>query len=173
MRGCDRFLTRWTVMNDTVESGSDRVRRLLGESGIDTNVVVLDTSARTSAEAAAAIGCTVAQIAKSLIFKGGQCGAHILVIVSGAHRVNEARVAEAIAEPLAKADAAFVRERTGYAIGGVAPIGHINPPRHVLIDSGLASLDPLWAAAGHPHMVFRLTFSDLQRLTGGRVCEIA
>jgi prolyl-tRNA editing enzyme YbaK/EbsC (Cys-tRNA(Pro) deacylase) len=155
------------------ESGSDRVLRLLRESGLDTNLVRLDSSARTAAEAAAAIGCTVAQIAKSLIFRGGESGEHVLVIASGANRVDEARVAAAIGEPIVKADAAFVRERTGYAIGGVAPIGHLRAPGHVLIDPDLAKLGSLWAAGGHPHVVFKLTYSDLLRLTGGRASQIA
>ena len=102
----------------------------------EPTIVHLAASARTAAEAAAAIGCTVAQIAKSLIFKGKTSGEHILVIASGAHRVDEARVAAAIGEPLGKADADFVRERTGYAIGAVAPIGHLRPPRHVLVELG-------------------------------------
>ena len=160
-------------MSSSSESGSDRVLRLLRTSGLESDLVRLDSSARTAAEAAAAIGCTVAQIAKSLIFKGGELGAHILVVASGANRVDEMRVASAIGEPIVKADAAFVRERTGYAIGGVAPIGLASPPRYVLVDSALANLDPLWAAAGHPHMVFKLTYSQLLLMTGGRAVEIA
>lgn len=133
----------------------------------------LDSSARTATEAASGLGCAVAQIAKSLIFKGRASGGHVLVIASGSNRVDEARVAAAIGEPIGKADAAFVRERTGYVIGGVAPLGHAVPPRHTLIDPDLGRLDPLWAAAGHPHAVFRLSFSDLLKLTGGTVAEIA
>jgi prolyl-tRNA editing enzyme YbaK/EbsC (Cys-tRNA(Pro) deacylase) len=136
-------------------------------------VVRFDASTRTAAEAAAAIGCTVAQIAKSLIFKGASSGGHVLVIASGINRANEAKVAAAIGEGIRKADADFVRERTGYVIGGVAPIGHDMRPKHVLIDASLADLDPLWAAAGHPHAVFRLSFAELVRLTGGAVAEIA
>jgi prolyl-tRNA editing enzyme YbaK/EbsC (Cys-tRNA(Pro) deacylase) len=155
------------------DSGPARVQRLLDEMGIASEVVRFDASTRTAAEAAAAIGCTVAQIAKSLIFKGGSSGGHILVIASGINRANEQKVAAAIGEGIRKADAEFVRERTGYVIGGVAPIGHAIKPRHTLIDASLAALDPLWAAAGHPHAVFRANFADLVRLTGGRVTEIA
>jgi len=154
-------------------TGPERVQGLLHEAGLASEVVHLEASARTAAEAAEAIGCTVAQIAKSLVFKGSDSGDHILVIASGANRVNEARVAAVIGEPIGKADAAFVRERTGYAIGGVAPIGHAVPPRHVLVDATLEHLDPIWAAAGHPHTVFRVTFLDLLRLTAGAVVEIA
>lgn len=164
-------------MTDSTETGPDsgpaRVQRILREAGIATDVVHFDSSTRTAAEAAAAIGCSVAQIAKSLIFKGASSGAHILVMASGINRANEAKVARSIGEGIKKADAAFVRERTGYVIGGVSPIGHETRPKHILIDASLAGLDPLWAAAGHPHAVFRLTFADLVKLTGGTVAEIA
>jgi prolyl-tRNA editing enzyme YbaK/EbsC (Cys-tRNA(Pro) deacylase) len=159
-------------MTNTPESGTDRVQRLLREMGSAAELVRLADSARTAAMAAEAIGCTVAQIAKSLIFKGIDSGGHILVIASGAIRADERRVAETVGEPIAKADAAFVRERTGYAIGGVAPIGHIRAPQAVLIDSGMARLGPLWAAAGHPHMVFKSSYTELVRMTGGRPAEI-
>ena len=154
-------------------SGLARVERLLRDAGVPTHVVRFDTSTRTAAEAAAAIGCDVAQIAKSLIFKGASSGAHILVVASGIYRASEQKVAAAIGEGVRKADAEFVRERTGYVIGGVAPVGHATRPRHTLLDASLAPLDPLWAAAGHPHAVFRLSFADLVRLTNGRVTEIA
>lgn len=160
-------------MNDSSETGPERVQRLLQEAGCAARVVRLEATARTAADAAAAIGCTVAQIAKSLIFRGTMSGEHVLVIASGANRVDEARVAAVIGEPIAKADAAFVRERTGYAIGGVAPIGHARPPIRVLIDSDLARLDPIWAAAGHPHSVVRLTYAELVRLTQGMAVLIA
>ncbi len=148
-------------MTDITETGPERVQRLLREAGIATDVVRFDASTRTAAEAATAIGCTVAQIAKSLIFKGASSGGHILVMASGLNRADEAKVSAAVGEGIRKADAAFVRERTGYVIGGVSPIGHDMRPRHTLIDASLAALDPLWAAAGHPHAVFRLTFADL------------
>ncbi len=155
------------------EDGPARVQRLLREAGLPSEVVRFDASTRTAAEAAAAIGCTVAQIAKSLIFKGATSGGHILVIASGVNRANEQKVAAAIGEGIRKADADFVRERTGYVIGGVAPIGHAIRPRHTLLDASLAALDPLWAAAGHPHAVFPAKFADLMQLTGGVVTEIA
>jgi len=159
-------------MNEISENGTERVERLLREAGIATEVRRLDTSARTAAEAAAAIGCDVAQIAKSLVFKSAATGAHILVIANGANRVDEKKVAAAIGEGIGKADANFVRERTGYAIGGVAPIGHAMKPRHTLIDASLARFDPIWAAAGHTHAVFRLTYPDLLHLTGGIAGDI-
>lgn len=160
-------------MAEVPESGPERVQRLLRAAGSSGEVVQLDSSARTAAEAATALGCAVAQIAKSLIFKGRSSGSHILVVASGSNRVDEARVAAVIGEAIGKADAAFVRERTGYAIGGVAPLGHAVAPRRTLVDADLGRFDPLWAAAGHPHAVFRLSFSELLKLTGGTVAEIA
>lgn len=158
---------------DRREAGWERVERALAEAGCPAEVRLLDASARTAAEAAAAVGCSVAQIAKSLIFRGAHSGNHILVIASGANRVDEAKVAAAVGEPIGKADAAFVRERTGFAIGGVAPVGHAIEPAHVLVDSDLAALQPIWAAAGHPHRVMPLAFADLVRLSGGRVVAVA
>ncbi len=154
------------------QDGPARVQRLLGQAGHPCEVVRLDASTRTAAEASSAIGCSVAQIAKSLIFKAIPSGAHVLVIASGANRVNEAKLAALIGEGIGKADAAFVRERTGYAIGGVAPIGHDVPPKRTVIDRDLAALDPIWAAAGHPHAVFRLRFADLVALTGGEIAAV-
>ena len=161
------------MTEDGPEDGPGRVQRLLREAGLTGEVTRFDASTRTAAEAAAAIGCTVAQIAKSLIFKGSSSGGHILVIASGVNRASEQKVAAVIGEGIRKADAAYVRERTGYVIGGVAPIGHAVRPRHTLLDASLAALDPLWAAAGHPHAVFRANFAELVHLTGGQVAEIA
>ena len=126
-------------------------------------------TARTSADAAAAIGCTVAQIAKSLVFKS-RSGKPVLVIASGANRVDESKIATALGEPIGKADASFVRDTTGYAIGGVAPIGHAMPPR-IFIDQDLRQHGVIWAAAGHPHAVFPSTAAELERLTQGAVIE--
>jgi prolyl-tRNA editing enzyme YbaK/EbsC (Cys-tRNA(Pro) deacylase) len=155
-----------------------RVAALLRTANAAGPVVQLAQSTRTAADAAAAIGCTVAQIAKSIVFRAASDRA-VLVITSGANRVDEARVAAVLGEALGKADATFVRAKTGYAIGGVCPIGWggsqrsalLEPP-HVFIDASLASLDPIWAAAGHPHAVFRTGFAELVRLTGGTVIEV-
>jgi prolyl-tRNA editing enzyme YbaK/EbsC (Cys-tRNA(Pro) deacylase) len=148
-----------------------RVQDLLREAGSDCMVAMMATTARSAAEAAAAIGCTVAQIAKSLVFRATS-GRAVLVIASGANRVDEAKVAAALGETLGKADADFVRDRTGYAIGGVAPIGH-PPGVRIFIDADLGKYDALWAAAGHPHAVFRVTPAELERLTGGTVIAVA
>jgi prolyl-tRNA editing enzyme YbaK/EbsC (Cys-tRNA(Pro) deacylase) len=153
-------------------ASSQRVHEALVARGLSTTIVYLERAARTSAEAAAAVGCRVDQIAKSLVFRLTRSGAPLLVIASGANRVDEARVAELIGEPLGKADADFVRTHTGFAIGGVAPVGHptaLTP----LIDEHLLKWDRIWAAAGHPHTVFPLAPQDLVRITGGRVIAVA
>ena len=135
-------------------------------------VLEFDLSTRTAADAAAAIGCEVAQIAKSLIFRGGNSGRAVLIIASGVDRVDEKKAAAAVGEPIARADADFVREATGFAIGGVPPVGHKTKPI-VLIEESLLQFAEIWAAAGTPNAVFRLTPSDLVELTGGRTVAVA
>jgi prolyl-tRNA editing enzyme YbaK/EbsC (Cys-tRNA(Pro) deacylase) len=135
-------------------------------------VLEFDLSTRTAADAAAAIGCEVAQIAKSLIFRGGNSGRAVLIIASGVDRVDEKKAAAAVGEPIARADADFVREATGFAIGGVPPLGHKVKPI-VLIEESLLQFAEIWAAAGTPNAVFRLTPSDLVELTGGRTVAVA
>ena len=142
---------------------------MLGE---DFEVLEFETSTRTAAEAAAAIGCTVGQIAKSLIFRAVDSGRPVLAIASGSVRVDEARLSEVLGENIGRADAAFVREQTGYAIGGVPPLGH-SADSAIFIDETLLTFDTIWAAGGTPNAVFRLKPDDLVRLTGGTVAEIA
>lgn len=142
-----------------------RTQQLLAERGIATIVVEFEQPTRTSAEAAAAIGCTVAEIAKSIVFRGKQSGQAILVVASGDNRVCERKVAELVGEKLGRADADFVRSATGYAIGGVAPLGHAQPLR-LLLDADLRRFARIWAAAGTPFSVFPLTPDELQHLTG-------
>ncbi len=146
-----------------------KVQAVLGDR---FQVMEFDASTRTAADAAAAIGCDVAQIAKSLIFGGGTSGRAVLIIASGVDRVDEKKAAAAIGEPIARADADFVRETTGFAIGGVPPVGHKNPPI-VLIEESLLRFNEIWAAGGTPNAVFRLTPSDLIELTGGRTVAVA
>ncbi len=148
-----------------------RVQEALAAAGGGHTVVALAQSARTSAEAASAVGCRVDQIAKSLVFRGEQSQRPVLVIASGINRVDERKVAALIAEPVGRADADFVRQHTGFAIGGVAPVAHAEPLT-ILIDEDLLRWPEIWAAAGHPNTVFRLTPDDLVRLTGGRVAEV-
>ena len=146
-----------------------KVQAVLGDR---FQVLEFDASTRTAADAAAAIGCEVAQIAKSLIFRGGTSGRAVLIIASGVDRVDEKKAAAAVGEPIERADADFVREATGFAIGGVPPVGHKSEPI-VLIEQSLMRLDEIWAAAGTPNAVFRLTPSDLVELTGGRTVAVA
>jgi len=148
-----------------------RVQEALAAAGGGHTVVALEQPARTSAEAARAVGCRVDQIAKSLVFRGEQTQRAVLVITSGANRVDERKVAGLVAEPVGRADADFVRARTGFAIGGVAPVAHAEPLA-ILIDEDLLKWPEIWAAAGHPNTVFKLTPADLVRLTGGRVASV-
>jgi prolyl-tRNA editing enzyme YbaK/EbsC (Cys-tRNA(Pro) deacylase) len=148
-----------------------RVREALHRLGSAAEPMQLDGTARSAAEAAAAIGCSVAQIAKSLVFRAAD-GSAVVVIASGANRVAESKVAAALGQPIGKADAEFVRQATGFAIGGVPPVGHATALR-TFLDVDLRRLDPIWAAAGHPHAVFRTTAAELERLTGGAVIALA
>ena len=152
--------------------GVERVRAALAAAGVETQIVELPGAARTAQAAAAFLGCGVAQIANSLVFRAERSGAALLVMSSGARRVDTERLAAAVGEPVGKADAAFVRERTGFAIGGVAPVGHATPLA-AYVESSLAAQREIWAAAGHPHTVFRLTYDELLRITGGRPVDAA
>jgi len=149
-----------------------RVETALCDAGLPSRIVTFAESTRTAAAAAAAIGCTVAQIAKSLVFRALESDRAVLVIASGTNRVDEAKVAAALGEAIGRADAAFVRTRTGYAIGGVPPVGHAEPPV-VFVDADLARHAVVWAAAGTPNAVFETRFDDLVAMTGGRPIAIA
>lgn len=148
-----------------------RVADALAAAGVTTTIVVFDHAVPTSAAAAAAVGCDVGQIAKSLVFRRRESGRPLLVIASGANRVDEAKVGALVREPIGRADAEFVRAHTGFAIGGVPPLGH-PAPLTTLIDEDLMAWDAVWAAGGHPHTVFRLTPKELVRIAGGRVAAI-
>jgi prolyl-tRNA editing enzyme YbaK/EbsC (Cys-tRNA(Pro) deacylase) len=150
---------------------AQRVQDALAALGVASQVMELPASTRTAAEAAQAIGCRVEQIAKSLAFRGLSSDRPILAIVSGANRVDEERLGELIAEGVAKADADYVRQRTGYSIGGVPPVGQLES-LVCLIDEDLFQYDTIWAAAGTPRAVFRLTPAELQRITEGRVVSV-
>lgn len=156
---------------DALPDSARRVALLLRECGHEKPVVMLPQTGKTSAEAAAGLGCSVAQIAKSILFRRRDDDTPVLVIASGANRVDEAKVAQHVGA-IARADAKFVREKTGYAIGGVCPIGHLTAPV-TLIDEDLLQLESLWAAAGHPHAVFNLSPDELIVLTGAPVADVA
>src|SRR5262245_54654181 len=158
-------------MADITGSSADRVRAALTALQLQTEIRAFDASPRTSADAAAAIGCQVAQIAKSLVFRAKASGRAVLVIASGINRVSETKLAAALGEAIGKADAAFVRDKTGFTIGGVAPVGHREKPA-IFIDEDLLQYGEIWASAGTPNSVFRLTPGELQRITGGRVIAL-
>ncbi len=147
-----------------------RVREALDASGASGEIRHLDDSARTAKEAAAALGIEVGKIASSLIFMAA--GQPVLVVASGAHRVDTAKVAKILGvDALEKASADDVRAATGFAIGGVAPIGHPSPIR-TIVDIDLGNYDVVWAAGGHPHCVFPTTFDELVRLTSGTPADV-
>ncbi len=156
-------------MNPASQPSALKVQAVLGSR---FQVVEFDASTRTSADAAAAIGCTVAQIAKSVIFRTAQTGRAVLVVASGVNRVDEKKVAALLGEKVKSADADFVRESTGFVIGGVPPVGHATPPL-TLLDQDLRQYEAIWAAGGTPNAVFRLTWNDLLSLTAGTVADVA
>jgi len=160
-----------TVPNSNLSNSAQRVQRALEAQGVACEVVELPDSTRTAVEAAEAIGCTVAQIAKSLIFKAKESGRPVLVIASGSNRVNEKAIGELLGEPIGKANADFVREKTGFVIGGVPPLAHQTEPE-TFVDEALLAFDEIWAAAGTPFAVFRLTPDDLLKITNGRVVRL-
>lgn len=148
-----------------------RVQQALHDAGFTNVVVELGVPVRTAQAAAEAVGCTVAQIVKSLVFRGVASGRVVLVETSGTNRVDPAKVAAAVGEDVVMGDPKFVRESTGFAIGGIPPIGHAAEVV-TLIDRDLLTLEPLWAAAGHPNALFRLTPAELVRMTQGKLAEV-
>ena len=147
----------------------ERVRAALLQAGHADTITQFPSGTRTAADAAAAVGCSVAQIAKSIVFRCGMRAA--VVITSGANRVDQAKAATALGVQLGRADAEWVRRTTGFAIGGVAPVGHLAPPL-LLLDEDLMAFDPIWAAAGSPSHVFRTTAAELLRMTGAQVADV-
>ena len=152
-------------------SGILSVRKALQEQGYEPEVVELERTARSAAEAADALGVRVEQIVKSLVFRGTQTGRPVLVLAGGANRVDERRISDLFSEPVGMADAAYVREKTGFSIGGVPPVGHAERPT-TFVDEDLLREEEVWAAAGHTHAVFGLEPAELVRITGGRVAGI-
>jgi len=153
-----------------LKQSAQAVQAVLDAAGLECRVIELPASTRTAAEAADAIGCTVAQIAKSIVFRAAS-GNGVVVIASGINRVNEDTIAAQLGEPVGKADAAFVREVTGYAIGGIPPCGHATALT-VFLDRDLFELDELWAAAGTPNAVFALTPAQLLQVARGDVISV-
>ena len=170
---------------------AQRVQDALDAAGVTTRIVEYDVPARTSAEAAAVLGCAVGQIAKSLVFRSAS-GTPVLVIASGAHRVDEAKIATLAGEGIGKADADFVRTATGYVIGGIPPLGWTTTLRatrfeadsplgaplraarqQTFIDRNLLAYETVYAAGGTPHAMFPITPGDLVRVTRGTVADTA
>jgi len=158
-------------MSKDLSSSAQKVQDILKERGFSSRVVELPDSTRTAREAAQAVGCRVEQIVKSLVFKGQNSNKPLLVVASGSNRVNEQRLSELAGEPIEKADADFVRRRTGFVVGGVPPLGHTEQ-LEIFIDQDLLQYEQLWAAAGTSHAVFQLSPSELKAMTGGRVVSI-
>jgi prolyl-tRNA editing enzyme YbaK/EbsC (Cys-tRNA(Pro) deacylase) len=158
-------------MATELSASAQKVQEALTALGLPCQVVELPASTRTAQEAAQAIGCTVAQIVKSLIFRGTRTEKPILVLASGVNRVNEKRLSEMTGEPIGKADADFVRQHTGFAIGGVPPVGYPTPIE-TYIDADLLQYQEIWAAAGTPRAVFRLIPQDLQKMNHGSIVSI-
>lgn len=146
-----------------------RVRAALEAAGFEPEIQETKL-ARTALDAADAVGCEVDQIAKSIIFQGQNSGDAILFLTAGGNRVDEAKATAVAGEPLGKADAALIRTQTGFAIGGVAPVGHLNPIR-AFMDPKLLEFDEIWAAAGTPHHVFRVAPDDLNRISNAQITE--
>jgi prolyl-tRNA editing enzyme YbaK/EbsC (Cys-tRNA(Pro) deacylase) len=152
-------------MSESVE----RVRAALRAAGHADTISEFPDGTRTSQDAAKAVGCTVAQIAKSIVLRAGEQA--VLVIASGPNRVSLEKISALMGAPVKSADGRWVRDVTGFAIGGVPPVGHAGAIR-IFIDADLMALDPVWAAAGSPRHVFRTSAKDLARMTGGTVADV-
>jgi len=159
------------MANENLSKSAQSVQNALTKKGLSLNVVEFPASTRTAQDAANAIGCQVAQIVKSLIFRTQQTQKPILVLASGVNRVNEKMVEKHVGEKIEKADADFARQTTGFAIGGIPPVGHTQIIE-TFIDEDLLALNELWAAAGTPNAVFSIKTTDLQPLTNGKIISI-
>ncbi len=159
------------MSTEQLSSSALKVQQALEALGLALQVIEMPESTRTAQEAAQAVGCQVGQIVKSLVFKTKRSRRPILVVASGQNRVNEKKLEALLQEPLGKADADFVRQQTGFAIGGVPPVGHTQPIE-TFVDEDLLQYETIWAAAGTPKAVFCLTPNELVEITGGNVVDI-
>ncbi|HEU4771307.1 MAG TPA: YbaK/EbsC family protein [Candidatus Udaeobacter sp.] len=155
----------------TLSPSAQKIQNQLKSLGFDYAVIEHAESTRTAQEAADRAGCEIGQIVKSLIFKGKESGKPILVLTSGANRVDEKRISEYAGEAIGRADADFVRAVTGFAIGGVPPVGHLQN-METYIDEDFLQFPTIWAAAGTPNAIFELNTGDLQKMTGGNVVRV-
>lgn len=154
-----------------LSSSAQKVQDALKNLNYDYAVIEFSESTRTALEAAERVGCAVGQIVKSLIFQGKKSGKAILILTSGANQVDVKRIKAYADEKIGRADPAFVRERSGYAIGGIPPLGHLNPIE-TYIDEDLLQHEKIWAAAGTPNAVFELDADQLEKMTGGKVIAV-
>jgi Cys-tRNA(Pro) deacylase len=166
-----RELSCATLGRMTLSTSAQKIQDQLNSLGYEYTVIEHAESTRTAQEAADRAGCELGQIVKSLIFKGKDSGKPILVLTSGANRVDEKRISEYAGEPINRADADFVRAVTGFAIGGVPPIGHIQK-METYIDEDFLQYPTIWAAAGTPNAIFELKTTDLQRMTNGTIASV-
>ena len=155
----------------TLSTSAQKIQDLLNSLGYTYTVVEHAESTRTAQEAADRAGCELGQIVKSLIFKGKESGKPILVLTSGANRVDEKRISAYAGEAIGRADADFVRAVTGFAIGGVPPVGHVQP-METYLDEDFLQYQTIWAAAGTPNAIFELKTEDLQKMTSGKVVMV-
>jgi Cys-tRNA(Pro) deacylase len=155
----------------TLSPSAQKVQDQIKSLGYAYTVIEHTESTRTAQEAADRAGCELGQIVKSLIFKGKASNKPILVLTSGANRVDEKRISEYAGEAIGRADADFVRAVTGYAIGGVPPVGHIQK-METYLDEDFLQYETIWAAAGTPNAIFELKTSDLQKMTAGKVVRV-
>jgi prolyl-tRNA editing enzyme YbaK/EbsC (Cys-tRNA(Pro) deacylase) len=156
----------------SLSKSAQSVQDVLSQKNVLFEVVELSSSTRTANDAATTIGCEVAQIVKSLLFRSANTNEPVLILASGVNRVNEKAIERLISEKIIKADADFTREITGFAIGGVPPVGHRQRIDKIFIDEDLLKFEKLWAAAGTPNAVFSLYSSDLENVTGGKIVTI-
>ncbi len=159
-------------MNQSLTKSAESVQNALASHGLSCQVLELSQSTRTAADAASTIGCEVAQIVKSLIFKTKLTHRSVLILASGSNRVDEKKIESQVGEKITKADADFAKAVTGFAIGGIPPIGHKQAIDFTFIDEDLLKFDSVWAAAGTPNAVFNLQGKDLLEMTHGKVISI-
>jgi Cys-tRNA(Pro) deacylase len=155
----------------TLSPSAQKVQAQIKSIGYDYTVIEHAESTRTAQEAADRAGCELGQIVKSLIFKGRNSNKPILVLTSGANRVDEKRISEYAGEPIGRADADFARAVTGFAIGGIPPVGHLQK-METYLDEDFLQYETIWAAAGTPNAIFELKTSDLQKMTDGKVVRV-
>lgn len=156
----------------SLHRNAQKIQDILDARGLSFKVIEFPSGTRTARDAASAIGCEVAQIVKSLVFVTRETQQPVLVLASGVNRIDEGIIAGYVGESIKMADADFVREVTGFAIGGVPPIGHKKAFKFTFIDEDLFKFPLVWAAAGTPHAVFRLASSDIESLTGGKIISL-